>query len=45
MAIADRDGKLVECGFHIFNNSYSVFVFIYPLDVRVRARMDVVVVK
>jgi hypothetical protein len=45
IAIGDRAGKLVDCAFHVFNSSYSVFVFIYPFDVGVRARTHVVVLR
>jgi len=45
MPLADATGKFVECGFHVFNSSYNVFVFIFPQDLKIRARSNVIVVR
>ena len=44
IVLKDRDNNLTKCCFHIFDSSYTIFVFIYPLNEQVRRSKKIVVV-
>ena len=42
-ALTDLNGEQVDCNFHLFDNSYNIFVFIYPRDAHRRSRTKIIV--
>jgi len=45
IVLNDRDNNPIRCHFHIFDNSYNVFVFIYPFTEQVRHSKKIIVVR
>lgn len=44
IVLNDRDSNPTKCYFHIFDSSYTIFVFIFPLNEQVRHSKKIVVV-
>ncbi len=41
--LVDLNGVKVHCYFHLFDNSYNAFVFIFPVDAQRRSRTKIIV--
>ena len=41
--LTDLNGDQINCCFHLFDNSYNAFVFIYPTDAQRRSRTKIIV--
>jgi hypothetical protein len=41
--LTDLNGDQIDCCFHLFDNSYNAFVFIYPADAQRHSRTKIIV--